>query len=205
MPPRLRTSARKSPRQDRARQTVDAILSATAHILISDGYDRASTNKIARRAGVSIGSLYQYFPSKEALVAALIDQHLSEAYTTLAERLPEVAEAPAEVAVRTVVAAMVRVHRHDPKLHRVLYEQVPRVGKLKGMEELADKMAELLVPYLEARRHELAPKNLELAAFLLTRAVQAATHAVAFDSTGRFDEAEATEELSNLVLRYLEA
>src|SRR5213082_1988183 len=76
MSPRPRTIPRKRPRQDRSKATVDAILTATARILMADGYDRASTNRIALAAGVSVGSLYQYFPSKEALVAALVENHL---------------------------------------------------------------------------------------------------------------------------------
>jgi len=70
MPSPPRTSPRKKPRQERSVATVEVILDATARVLCSTGYDRASTNRIAMSAGVSVGSLYQYFPSKEALVAA---------------------------------------------------------------------------------------------------------------------------------------
>ena len=63
------TNPRRRPRQARAQATVEAIVKATSRVLIEEGYDRASTNRIAHAAGVSIGSLYQYFPSKEALVA----------------------------------------------------------------------------------------------------------------------------------------
>src|SRR5258707_15013262 len=70
MAQKLQTNPRKSASQERSRFTVDALLEATARILVKEGYDRASTNRIAEVAGVSIGSLYQYFPSKEALVAA---------------------------------------------------------------------------------------------------------------------------------------
>src|SRR5208282_4089553 len=72
------TNPRKLASQERSRSTVDALLEATARILVKEGYDRASTNRIAELAGVSIGSLYQYFPSKEALVAAVIDRHTQE-------------------------------------------------------------------------------------------------------------------------------
>jgi len=60
-----RTTPRKLPQQDRSKVTVEAILTAAAHILTEHGYDNTSTNRIAERAGVSIGSLYQYFPNKE--------------------------------------------------------------------------------------------------------------------------------------------
>ena len=72
------TKPRKSASQVRSHLTVDALVEATARILMKEGYDKASTNKIAAVAGVSIGSLYQYFPSKEALVAAVIERHTHE-------------------------------------------------------------------------------------------------------------------------------
>ncbi|TIV67001.1 MAG: TetR family transcriptional regulator, partial [Mesorhizobium sp.] len=75
MAPKLLTNPRKNASQDRSRATVDALVEATARILVRDGFDKASTNRIAEEAGVSIGSLYQYYPSKEALVAAVIDRH----------------------------------------------------------------------------------------------------------------------------------
>lgn len=70
MPRKIRTSPRKLPQQERSKVTVDAILIAAAHILTENGYDNASTNRIAERAGVSISSLYQYFPNKEAIMTA---------------------------------------------------------------------------------------------------------------------------------------
>ena len=75
---KLNTSPRKSASQERSRLTINTILEATTRVLMKDGYDRASTNRIAAAAGVSIGSLYQYFPSKEALVAAVSERHSRE-------------------------------------------------------------------------------------------------------------------------------
>src|SRR5215468_399334 len=78
MPRRPLTNPRKHASQERSRATVDALIEATARILVREGFDHASTNRIAEQAGVSVGSLYQYFPSKEALVAAVIDRHHQE-------------------------------------------------------------------------------------------------------------------------------
>ena len=69
---------RKLPQQDRYFRTVEAILTATAHILTKKGYASLSTNRIAERAGVSIGSLYQYFPNKEAIIKALRENHVND-------------------------------------------------------------------------------------------------------------------------------
>src|SRR5260221_954827 len=91
---RPHTSPRKEASQDRSRATVDALLAATARVLVRDGYDRASTNKVAEAAGVSIGSLYQYFPSKEALVAAVIERHTRGMMDLVRTSLRRVAQPP---------------------------------------------------------------------------------------------------------------
>ena len=92
-----RINPRKLPQQERARATIDAILTATARILVKEGFDRASTNRIAEEAGVSVGSLYQYFPGKEALVAALIERHLDEMTSLFASAFVRFGELPLRV------------------------------------------------------------------------------------------------------------
>lgn len=74
MPDRTPLGPRKQPRQDRAAATVAAIVEAAAQVLEEQGFENYTTNAIARRAGVSIGSLYQYFPSKDAITRVLVDR-----------------------------------------------------------------------------------------------------------------------------------
>ena len=128
------TNPRKQATQERSRATVDALIEATARILVRDGFDRASTNRIAQAAGVSIGSLYQYYPSKEALVAAVIERHTQELMEVVRVALAEVAGLSIEKAVRKLVSVAIDAHRIDPRLHRVLAEQIPRVGRLAKVE-----------------------------------------------------------------------
>jgi AcrR family transcriptional regulator len=111
---RLLTNPRKQASQERSRATVDALIEATARLLVREGFDRASTNRIAAEAGVSIGSLYQYYPSKEALVAAVIDRHNQELMQVVRVALAEVAVLPIEQAVRKLVAVAIDAHRIDP-------------------------------------------------------------------------------------------
>ena len=113
---------------------MEIILQATTRILVAEGYDRASTNRIALAAGVSIGSLYQYFPNKEALVAALCERHVGQMLAICEAKLTELATAPLPVAAREIVRALLRAHAVEPKLHKVLIEQVPRVGRLGELE-----------------------------------------------------------------------
>ena len=168
--------ARKVATQERSRATVDALVEATARILVREGFDKASTNRIAEVAGVSVGSLYQYFPSKEALVAAVIERHQQAIMQTVRGELAEVWTQPVETAVRKMIAVAVKAHRVNPRLHRVLAEQIPRVGKLEDAETFNRENFALFKAYLESRRDELRVEDLELASFVCVTAIEALTH-----------------------------
>jgi AcrR family transcriptional regulator len=200
---RARTIPRKKPSQERSKATVDAILAATARVLVRDGYDRASTNRVALAAGVSVGSLYQYFPSKEALVAGLIERHSAEMIAVLEAQFEAFADAPLEVGAREIVGAMLAAHAVDPSLHRVLIEQVPRIGRLERVSDFERRTAELLRAALERRREELRPKNLDLAVFVVVHAVEAITHAAVLTRPETLRDTALRDEIAALVLRYL--
>ena len=200
------TKPRKVASQERSRATVDALVEATARILVKEGFDKASTNRIAEVAGVSVGSLYQYFPSKEALVAAVIERHQQEIMQTVRGELAEVLAQPVEQAMRKLVAIAVKAHRVDPKLHRVLAEQIPRVGKLEKLETFNRENFTLFRAYLERHRDELRVDDLELASFVCVTSIEALTHnAVLHHSKMLSDEAmEALiDEGARLVTGYL--
>jgi AcrR family transcriptional regulator len=200
------TSPRKQASQERSRATVDALIEATARILVKEGFDKASTNRIAQEAGVSIGSLYQYYPSKEALVAAVIERHTRDLMQVVRVALMEVAALPIEEAVRKIVSVAIDAHRIDPKLHRVLAEQIPRTGRLEKVEAFNRQYYSLVRDYLESRRDELRPVDLGLAAFVCVTSIEALTHtAVLRRPEILSDEAIGTlvDEATRLVVRYL--
>lgn len=198
------TSPRKSATQERSRATVDALLAATARVLVRDGYDHASTNKIAEAAGVSIGSLYQYFPSKEALVAAVIEQHIGEMMEVVRTSLARVAARPLRDAARELVRVMIEAHRIEPKLHRVLVEQIPRVGSMEHVERVDEEATALVRSYLEAHRDEVGVEDLDLAAFLAVSCVEAMTHGAVLRRPELLSEPRFVDEVAALVVRYLE-
>jgi AcrR family transcriptional regulator len=205
MPRRPRTAPRKKPRQERSLATVDAILDATARVLCTTGYDRASTNRIALAAGVSVGSLYQYFPSKEALVAALASRHMAKMTALVRAKLSEVAREPMPVAVRTIIVAMFEAHAVEPKLHKVLIEQVPRIGRLENLRGLENEVETLVLALLESRQRELRRTSVETMAFLLITVVEAVTHAAVIAELEPARAQSVVDELTDLVLRYLVA
>jgi AcrR family transcriptional regulator len=204
---KLLTKPRKNACQERSRATVDALVEATARILRREGFDRASTNRIAEQAGVSIGSLYQYFPSKEALVAAVIDRHHEELMQVVRGTLEKVATLPMKQAVRALVTAAVDAHRVDPKLHRVLAEQIPRTGRLENVEAFNREAYTLFRTWLERNRNEFRALDLDLAAFVCVTSIEALTHtAVLYRSEALSDEqmGPLIDEATRLVVRYLQ-
>lgn len=201
------TKPRKQASQGRSRATVDALIEATARILVREGFDKASTNRIAASAGVSVGSLYQYFPGKEALVAAVMERHSQELMRVVRGALAGVAALPVEQAVRTLVAAAVKAHRVDPKLHRVLSEQIPRTGRLENTETFNRENYALFRGYLEAHRDEFRTLDLGLAAFVCVTSIEALTHAAVLHHSETFSEAAfaaLVDEATRLVVRYLQ-
>jgi AcrR family transcriptional regulator len=125
---------------------------------------------------MSVGSLYQYFPSKEALVFAVVERHQQQIMQTVRGELAEVLAQPVEKAVRKLVAVAVKAHRVDPKLHLVLAEQIPRVGKLEKLESFNRENYTVFRTYLESHRDELRVDDLELAAFVCVTSIEALTH-----------------------------
>jgi len=204
---KVQTAPRKSASQERSRLTVDALIEATARVLVKEGYDKASTNRIAELAGVSIGSLYQYFPSKEALVAAVIDRHAQEVSQVTRNALIKVAARPIEVAAREFVSVAIDAHRVNPKLHGVLSEQIPRVGRLENIEANIREGYTLVRGYLEAHRDEIDVADPDLAAFVCVTVVEALTHAAVLRRPDLLTDEKArrfVDDATRLLVRYLQ-
>jgi len=202
MPTANAANPRKQPRQRRAQATVDAILQATAHILIEHGYEGASTNRIAKRAGVSIGSLYQYFPNKTALVLAVANRHADQMLNLLAQTAIDLADAPIEQAVRSYVRAMVEAHAVEPELHRVLAAHALQSG-FEHIVEIDRRARRIVRTYLELRKDELIVGDIETAAFVLVTSVDAIIHAHPLYEPDGIAFSALEEEITALVLRYL--
>jgi AcrR family transcriptional regulator len=124
---------RKAPRQARSRATIDAMLDAAAHILGDRGWTGLTTNAVAETAGVSIGSLYQYFPNKLALIEAVRRRHFDEVLAVLRAATDE--RMTRQQRVEALVDGMIAVHSRYPAAHRVLLEESPRGTDSRGTHD----------------------------------------------------------------------
>lgn len=145
------TSPRKTPRQERSRRTVERILDAATRIFHEQGYSAATTNDIADEADVSVGSLYQYFPNKDALLVALTTRHIEHTTAGLADLLSRLdPEVGFDVILRAVVDFLVDQHDLD-ELHLLVMHQAPRTHAIsvqldRARSQLVEMTSQLLAP-----------------------------------------------------------
>ncbi len=197
---------RKAPRQERSRETYEAILDAAAQLFERLGYAAATTNKIAERAGVSIGSLYQYFPNKDALLYALGERHVLELSERLTALFAALRATPPtlEEGVRLLYELIADSHRGDPHLHRLLYEQAPRPPEaLAQLREIRSMYAAEVEWHL--RRLGVGGPDPAITARLLVEAAEAQVHGVMIDPPPGREPKECIETAIALCLRSLSA
>lgn len=189
---------------------MEHLLTATARVLVTRGWAGTTTNHVAERAGVSVGTLYEYFPSKDALVAALVGRHLDEAEARLGALAATLSSAEANAAltlegvVRAMVKAMLDLHAASPRLHRVLFEEVPHPpavrARIRSMEDAHAAGLALLLPRLAPVREPRVTARVivELLEALAHRWILApSAEPLAFD--------QMQSELERLVLAYVRA
>lgn len=200
-----RLSPRKPPTQDRSRATVEAILGAAIDLLSSRGYARTSTNLIAARAGVSVGSLYQYFPNKDAIATALFERHAAGI-----ERIVEAAfeemrrpDVPLRNAFRRMLLAFEELHEADPKMALAVapladgrMQLAAAVGRRE--EHFRERLADVL-----RHRPDVRPGNRPLMASLLFDVVEAVIRSLMHGDARRFERAEALDEAVEAICGYV--
>jgi AcrR family transcriptional regulator len=195
---------RKQPQQARAQETVRAILEATVQILDREGLDAATTTRIAEVAGVSIGSLYQYFSHRDAILNALQDREFERTLALMQKVLADgnLDEAPAKT-VRNVLRALAELYLTCPGLHRVLAIEGLRVAKAEHVHAFDLRVIELVRHFLSATRAPIVRRNVDAAAFLVYQSVRATMLAYLLERPPGLDAEGLIEELTNLVTGYL--
>ncbi|MEU9343484.1 TetR/AcrR family transcriptional regulator [Streptomyces sp. NPDC048278] len=192
---------RRRPRQVRAELTRERILTAAAHVFAEYGYAAGTTNRIAEQARISIGSLYQYFPNKDAILAELMVRHIDRGTWTQADRL-DLSPGSLETTVRALVRDAIDNHRDDPQLLRIMIEEARLSQDLLDTIERHGRARVAQVRDLLARHPDVRVGDLGTAAELIVFTVETNTHKLMADP--RTIPVETFEnELVDMVTRYL--
>lgn len=170
-----RLTPRRKPRQVRAELTRERILTAAAHVFAEYGYAAGTTNRIAEHARMSIGSLYQYFPNKDAILAELLVRHIDRGPWAEAEEL-DLTPGSLSGTVRALVRDAIDHHRDDPQLLRIMIEEAP---VSKDLIEAIDRHGELRVGQVRdllTRHPDVHVRDLDVAAELVVGTIEMNTH-----------------------------
>jgi AcrR family transcriptional regulator len=193
---------RRQPTQSRAQVTVNAILDAVIRLLKRRGGSTLTTNSIAEAAGVSIGSVYQYFPNKVSIFIALHERHIDQVTRVLQRKISQSADEPLDRLVSHLMDGMIEVHASDPELAALLDSVVPH---------RADRAREFSCRLHEPLRRALAPHvdslggtvKLDLRAFLLANMLEAFGHAVVLRRPQSLSQRNARIEACKAILASL--
>ncbi len=181
---------------------VEVILDAAARVFVAHGYARATTNRIAETAGISVGSLYQYFPSKDAIAVELLRRYRETLLALVHRHIEKASDSSLESVVGALVGAILRAEGIDPALHRVLVEQVLRTSARSEILGFEEKVEQLVASAIRASGLAAPDRDPEVAAFVLVRALLGAIHSAVVDRPALNGPA-LVAELTRLVVRFL--
>jgi AcrR family transcriptional regulator len=204
VPLETRLRPRKTPRQARAAATRARILAAARDVFATHGYAAGTTNRIADAAPISVGSLYQYFPNKDAILIELVREHIAEGADEIAGAIATLDDSDAPALgdmIRRVIEALVAVHARDRRLHRVLFEESPRPASL--LAELRD-LEDAIVAQLAARLACHPPvRDPELSARITVATIESLVHRLVA-SDRPLDLDRFVDEATTLITSYLD-
>jgi AcrR family transcriptional regulator len=199
-----RTQPKKRPRQERSRATVDFILKAAAQILDQDGSYRLNTNRIARKAGVAVASLYQYFPNKEAIVRALFEMELAEEHAEFTTKSAMLRDEPIKEAIRVGVHSTIDMHAKKPKLVTSILQSIPFLDGGDALVHARRQVTEWVIATMKRRQGEIrSPENVEIKAFLVVHTIEGVIHAAANEHPEYLTDPAFASELIDLIERFL--
>ena len=191
-------SSRRKPNQLRSRATVDAISEACLQVLVREGPRRLTTNRIAERAGVSVGTLYQYFTDKEDVLQHVLLQHVERLATTVADRLTEQRADHLWDAIPPIVDALLEAYAEAPETYSALVQLVPSEGPLALVDD-QERALEQLIEYRLVREELATEAEAGTRAAVLVRAVVGVIRETVRRDPLRLQEPALRTELTRLI------
>ena len=196
-----RPGLRKSPQQERSKQRVDRIVTAGREVLVEHGYERATTNRVADAAGISPGSLYQYFPNKEAVLSAVVDAYSAEIAEQLTAVVTERLDRPPLELMRASYEGLLEILEANREYVRLMARELPRARVAPHVDQLERRISELVGAYLAVSRPTDRVKP-AVSAWLLVRMVEHLCVQWVLEEPG-FSRETLVEELMHLSAAHL--
>lgn len=199
--PAIHRAMRKTPRQRRSQAMVEVILEAAARVLAQTGWAKFTTNEVARIAGISVGSLYQYFPNKLALAEAIRKQHLDAVLEALdgSNATSLFGAISLQARVSSLINGIIAAHIVNPDLHRVLLDEVPLSGRSEQVE--FERRYQENYRLIVAQAFGDSSPRIPVAAKVLASAVEGVVHDAS--RRGELSLPELQRELGMLVTAFL--
>lgn len=196
MPRKPPLSPRKVPQQARAQRTVEALLDATAQVLVAEGWAGTTTNKVAARAGTSIGTLYEYFPSREALATAVIERLAARLLGQTLQTLQQAIADPQEDTARRWFATMVDAIAREAPLVRVIEREIPFARELPMLRRLEQQLLAIASDSVDGITRVTGRRYSPETIYLMATLARAAVLQIATDCPPGLDRERLIDELA---------
>ena len=203
--PQTKKNGVREPVQQRGKEKKARIITATRRLLNSSDYDTVTTNRIARKAGVSVGTFYSYFKDKRDVFLAVIRQYSEDIFSEMITGIQDMKQVPPrlkEVVHRLILVAKKR-HDHEKGLHKQMLVQSIRDPEIRDLALMEEGRADSVVREIFAQyADQIDVKDRDAAVFLVTTCVEEMIHHLILYGT-KIPEVRVFEELSRMVYRYL--
>ncbi len=194
---------RKHPKQERSKACVNAILDATARILLDEGVPSASTNRIAEVAGVSIGSLYEYFPGKESIFAKLRQRLNERMFKVLVNSIGDLSRISFSDAIDQIVQARIDEVLVDPALHFILKDKIPASITIEESNRVIQTVYDTCIRALSVYQSEMRPGTTEFIVDVAMTTMYALIEHLAKTEPNKLRNLEYTGEIKILMRNYI--
>ena len=196
---------RRLPTTSKSQATVAQILKATQELLADKGFSRITTNEVARRAGVNISSLYQYFSSMESVALALFEQVASENSELMRENVLRHLEHDIDIAMPKMIRALVRLYRDNQTVLLRLPDELPELRALSPAQDIRNVVVSIGRLYIEQQRPDLNSRKREIAYQFLSNSTLANIRNYLLLAPPFISETAFVGELSRSIVAYIRA
>lgn len=199
-----KTALRKSPKQERSKDLVDSVMDAAARILQTSGIDSLTTNKVAKLAGVSIGSLYQYFPGKDAIFSKLIERQIDANAVRYRAFVDAHRDDEAETFLDELISDVVDLFFERRAFIASLFSEVPKLKKTRDVLYRRNATIQIFIDVMRERPQDLRdPSNVEQQIYVLSHAVIGCLQTAILEDFENHPPEALKKELQTLSKNYL--